>query len=268
MNHLFDHWPEISSRVSEAPRLLLMLDFDGTLSPIVSHPDLATLPAETRARLVELRSAPGVSLAIISGRSVADLRRRVAVENIIYVGNHGREVQKPGASEPETDLRIQQRMEEVTGRLGRQLSEVPGVVIENKGFTVALHYRQVPESLRPRVQTRAREIARQMADLIEVSEGKCVYDLFPSDGANKGKAALALLEEHGGLPAVLPIYCGDDTTDETVFRALPAGSVTVYVGDVVAPSAAGYRLADPGEVASLLKRILLLRRSPAKPPRR
>ena len=267
MKHLFDHWPEISSRLSEAPRLLVMLDFDGTLSPIVSHPDLATLPPETRTRLVELRAAPGVSLAIISGRSVADLRQRVAVENITYVGNHGRELRKPGASEPETDLEIQKRMEEVAGHLTKEISGVPGVYIENKGFTVAVHYRQVPESLRPRVRSCAQGIAKQMAGLIEVSEGKCVYDLFPSDGANKGKAALVLLEEHGGLPQVLPIYCGDDTTDETVFRTLPAGSVTVYVGDAQAASAARYRLADPGEVASLLKRISLLRRRAAKPPR-
>ena len=266
MNHLFDHWPDISSRVSEAPRLLVMLDFDGTLSPIVKHPDLAILPTETRARLIDLKEAPGVSLAIISGRSVEDLRQRVAVENITYVGNHGREVQKPGASEPETDSEIQGRMEEVAGRLTKEFSGVPGVYIENKGFTVALHYRQVPEFLRPEVQARAQEIAQQMADVIEMSEGKCVYDLFPSDGANKGKAALALVEEHGGLPKVLPLYCGDDTTDETVFRALPAGSITAYVGDVDSTSAARYQLADPGEVASLLKKISLLRRGPTKPP--
>ena len=266
MKYLFDHWPDISSRVSEAPRLLVMLDFDGTLSPIVSHTDLATLPPETRTRLVELRTAPGVSLAIISGRSVADLRRRVAVENITYVGNHGRELQKPGASEPETDLPIQKRMEEVAGHLTKELSGVPGVYIENKGFTVALHYRQVPESLRPQVRSCAQEIAQQLAGAIEVSEGKRVYDLFPSDGANKGKAALALVEERGGLPEVLPIYCGDDTTDETVFRALPTGSITAYVGDVLATSTARYQLADPGEVASLLKRISLLRRRPTKAP--
>ncbi len=267
MNHLFDHWPDVSSRVSEAPRLLLMLDFDGTLAPIVSHPDLATLPRETRARLVELRAAPSVSPAIISGRSVADLRQRVAVENIIYVGNHGRELQRPGASEPEANLEIQKRMVEVAGHLTKKLSGVLGVVIENKGLTVALHYRQVPEAMRPRVRSCTQEIAQQMAGLIEVSEGKCVYDLFPSDGASKGKSALALLEEHGGLPTVLPIYCGDDTTDETVFRALPTGSITVYVGNVGAASAARYRLADPGEVASLLTRIALLRRNPAQPAR-
>ena len=266
MNHLFDHWPDISSRVSEAPRLLVMLDFDGTLSPIVKHPDLATLPPETRTRLLELRTAPGVSLAIISGRSVADLRRRVAVDDITYVGNHGRELQKPSASEPETDLEIRRRMEEVAGHLTQELSGVPGVYIENKGFTVALHYRQVPESLRSQVRSCAQGIAEQMADVIEVSEGKCVYDLFPSDGANKGKAASALVEEYGGIPNVLPLYCGDDTTDETVFRALPAGSITAYVGDLQATSAARYQLADPGEVASLLKRISLLRRSPTKPP--
>ncbi len=266
MNHLFDHWPDISSRVSEATQLLVMLDFDGTLSPIVKHPDLSTLPPETRTRLIELREAPGVALAIISGRSVADLRRRAAVENITYVGNHGRELQKPGALEPETDSEIQRRMAEVAGHLTKELSGVPGVYIENKGSTVALHYRQVPESLHSEVQTCAQQIARRMADVIEMSEGKCVYDLFPSDGANKGKAALALVEERGGLPKVLPIYCGDDTTDETVFRALPAGSITAYVGGVQANSAARYQLADPGEVASLLKKISRLRRNPTKPP--
>ncbi len=266
MNHLFDHWPDISSRVSEAAQLLVMLDFDGTLSPIVKHPDFATLPPETRTRLIELRAAPGVSLAIISGRSVADLRQRVAVENITYVGNHGRELQKSGVSAPEIDSEVQRRMEEVAGHLTQELSGVPGVYIENKGFTVALHYRQVPEALHPEVQTRAQQIAWRMADVIEMSEGKCVYDLLPSDGANKGKAALALVEEHGGLPKVLPIYCGDDTTDETVFRALPAGSITVYVGDVPGTSAARYQLAGPKEVASLLSRISLLRRSAARPP--
>ena len=242
-----------------------MLDFDGTLSPIVKHPDLATLPPETRTRLVELRAAPGVSLAIISGRSVADLRQRVAVENITYVGNHGRELRKPGASEPEQTCNPK-----ANGRSSRPSHEgasgVPGVYIENKGFTVALHYRQVPESLRPQVRSCAQEIAQQMADVIEVSEGKCVYDLFPSDGTNKGR----LLWLCWRSTVDCPKYCRSivATTRPTKrFSGLCRPAQSRHTSATYRPlrrPATGSL--TPGEVASLLKRVSLLRRSAAKPP--
>ena len=95
MKHLFGDWTNISKRIQEAQNLFLFLDYDGTLTPIVSTPDLALCPSEVKATLVKLRDLPKVSLAIISGRSLEDIREKVGIPGIIYVGNHGLEIENP-----------------------------------------------------------------------------------------------------------------------------------------------------------------------------
>ena len=238
---------------------LVMLDFDGTLAPIVEHPDQAVLPAATKQHLTKLAALSGIDLVILSGRSIADLHPRIGIDGLEFSGNHGRERWKPGSPRSEADPSVRGIVAQVCERVSHQAAGIPGAFVEDKGLTASLHYRQAPLEFHVKIRNVVGEVGRIFGDAIEVSEGKCVFDFFPADNTNKGKAAMALLGERGGAAEVLPIYCGDDTTDETVFRALPPESITVFVGNGETPSAARYRVDDTSEVAEFLRRIASLR---------
>src|SRR5688572_9669020 len=91
-----DHWDSILSDFIARPRLLIACDFDGTLAPIVDQPEEATLPSQVRRLLGKLQALPGVTVAVISGRAVCDLRTRVGIDGVLYAGNHGLEIDAPG----------------------------------------------------------------------------------------------------------------------------------------------------------------------------
>ena len=257
MQHLFDKWPQVRAALEASGQWLVMLDFDGTLAPIVEHPNQAALPAATKQHLAKLAASSGIELVILSGRAIADLHPRIEIDGIEFSGNHGRERLKPGSPRFEADPSVRAIVAQVCERVSREAAGIPGAYVEDKGLTATLHYRQVAVEFHGKIRKIIREAGRSFGDAIEISEGKCVFDFFPSDDTNKGKAAMELLAEREG--EVLPIYCGDDTTDETVFRALPPESITVYVGNGETPSAARYRVDDTREVAEFLGRMASLR---------
>ena len=261
MEHLFEAWPEAVATLETAPGLLVMLDFDGTLAPLVSHPDLAALPEETKLRMEQLAAASGVDLAVVSGRAVSDLRARVAVEGIEYSGNHGRERLRPGSDQIEFRNEVLQEMAAAARAAAQAVDGIEGAFVEDKGLTAALHYRQVPPARHADVQRAVEALIPRLGPGIRVEEGKMVFELLPSDDQNKGKLALRLFEEKGGADAVVPIYCGDDATDETVFEALPREALTVHVGDGSGRSRARYRLDGPEQVAEFLGKIVDFRAS-------
>ena len=236
-----------------------MLDFDGTLAPIVERARDAVLPPRTKQYLCKLAASPTIDLAIVSGRAIADLHPRIRVDGIEFSGNHGRERLKPGLSLTEVDPSVRVIVAQVCEQVRKEVSGISGVYVEDKKLTASLHYRQVPEEFHAKIRDVVRGVERTFGAAIELAEGKCVFDFFPADGANKGEAVKALLAERGGVATVLPIYCGDDTTDETVFRTLPRESITVYVGRGSKVSAARYRVDDTAEVAEFLGRMGSLR---------
>ena len=256
MEHLFERWSEVRQALESAPRLLLLLDFDGTLSPIVERPEDATLPQVSRERLAALVRLPHVDIAIISGRAARDVRAGVGLDGVEYVGNHGRERLGHGAEVAEDDTEAKRRLRAVTEAFHEKLRGIPGIYLEGKGLTLAVHFRRTPASRHAEVRRGAQEVARAFAGSFHLSEGKMVFDVVPADAVSKGSTALEMIRERGGLARVLPIYCGDDTTDEAAFRALPPQSVTVCVGGPEKQSAARYRLNDPAEVSTFLDRIL------------
>ena len=256
MEHLFERWSEVRQALESAPRLLLLLDFDGTLSPIVERPEDATLPEVSRERLAALARLRHVDIGIISGRAAQDLRASVGLDGVEYVGNHGRERLGLGAEVPENLSEAKRRLRIVTAAFHEKLCDIPGIYLESKGLTLAVHFRRTPAARHAEVKRGAQEIARAFAGSFHISEGKMVFDVVPADAVSKGSTALEMIRERGGLPRVLPIYCGDDTTDEAAFRDLPPQSVTVCVGGPEKQSAARYRLNDPGEVSTFLDRIL------------
>ena len=146
MQHLFSVWQEVARRLKAVRRVLLLCDYDGTLTPIVEKPELAILPEKTRELLLALVTQRSFTVGVISGRAMADIRQKVGIENIIYAGNHGLEIEGPGisfinplAEEMRPVLRLIQQV------LNKALSPIRGVFVENKGLSLTIHYRMVEE---------------------------------------------------------------------------------------------------------------------------
>ncbi len=231
--------------------LALLLDFDGTLSPIVDDPGAAALPTATRHILVRL--AARYPVAIISGRGVADVRARVDVPCLWYAGCHGLEIAGPrdetGGPLADADIHA---VTEATRRLCAALGDVAGVVIEPKGFSVAVHDRQVSPTDVDRVRATAAACAAELG--LRLRTGKRVRELVPDLDWDKGRASRWLLEAAGIEPRTSAVIAiGDDDTDEDTFAAVRDLGLTVRVGDPTMPSRAAYNLADPAAVAEFLR---------------
>jgi trehalose 6-phosphate phosphatase len=247
---------DIDRRLCQATPALF-LDYDGTLTPIVAHPDLAVLSDDMRATLKRL--AAHFPVAIISGRDLADVRRIVGIDNIIYAGSHGCDVDAPEV----LGGRVQHGLDAVDdvaaarAALTRKVEDIPGAWVEHKTFAVTVHYRQTPPDQVPRVKAAFDEVASAFFGLRKAT-GKMVLELRPGIACyDKGKALLWLLERLETVKGTcVPIYIGDDDTDEDAFRAIAGRGVGVRIGDPHEVTAADYTLADVGEVLELLGALL------------
>jgi len=254
VDHLFDRINKIVERLRLAERIFLFLDYDGTLTPIVSQPEEAYLSREMKRLLLNLKRNPRIQMAIVSGRSLSDVRNRVGLKGIYYVGNHGLEVFVPKhGSKGLVSSKIFQQLGGIRDRLNRQLGDVKGAVLEDKGCILALHYRNVdPRCVPPILMELKKEIKSSMSPLA-LGFGKYVFEVRPKSPVNKGIVILELLSQ-AGQDGLLPLYIGDDQTDEDAFRALKRLGITVLVG-FPRLSSAQYYLKDPLEVFQFLKII-------------
>jgi trehalose 6-phosphate phosphatase len=246
---LFDHLSGIAATVAAARHLLLFLDFDGTLSPIVEEPERAQLPLDTRNTLRTLASREGVSLAIISGRPIYDLRERVGLKNLIYAGNHGLEISGPGMHfiEPAAAQRIK-ALGELSRHLRTRLRHIPGAGVEYKVLSASVHFRKAPPDREEEIGERVQTAVGSLGNLFEVTMGLKVFEIRPKVNWNKGMAVRWI--KQATTPDALPIYIGDDTTDEDAFAALPEG-ITISAGRAEKTSAR-YSLAGPDAVQRFL----------------
>lgn len=248
-------WADAWSRTG---RLVLLLDFDGTLAPIVERPELAAMPPATREVLDGLLAAPGVEAAIVSGRGMADARERAGIRGIPYAGNHGMEIEGPGVHRihPEAAA-ARPALDSVCDRLSRELRDVQGALVEDKGLTLSVHYRLVDRDQVPRVRDTVAAIAAASPGL-RVTEGKEVLEVRPRVDWDKGRAVEFLLDHLQPAVGVPVLYVGDDMTDEDAFHALRhRGGDGVLVADPrpVRTAATSY-LRDPFEVAALFAALL------------
>lgn len=244
----------LDALLDDAPRLLVCLDYDGTLTPIVARPELAVLPIPVRHVLHELAAL--CPTAIVSGRDRADVAERVAVDEAFYVGSHGFDVEGP----PGTHIALQlgepylPALDAAEALLRARAAHIPGALIERKRFSVATHYRLVARELVPAVDALVDEVLARRPELRR-EPGKQVIEVQPNVAWDKGKAVLWLIDALG-LDDALPIHVGDDITDETVFAVLAEHGAGIFVGGDDRATAARYRLRDPTEVEQLLRRIV------------
>jgi trehalose-phosphatase len=247
---LLENLPEIATRVGEATRLLLFLDYDGTLTPIVARPDGAQLTPETRETLDSLARSEDIFPAIISGRALGDVRARVQIPHLIYAGNHGLEICGRGLRFVEPTASAQrEELQRLCGTLVTRLAHIPGAEVENKGLTASVHFRRAAPGAEGKVFAIAEaEISRWHNNFL-LRTGKKTCEIRPRVDWHKGSAVHWIIARLGQESA-LSTYIGDDVTDEDAFAALPEG-ITVKVGDF-AKTAAAFHLASPAEVGKFL----------------
>lgn len=253
--HAMERVPAWRAAWRRSGRLILLLDFDGTLAPIVPRAEDAAMPPETRAALDRLRAMPGVEAAVVSGRGLADVRERAAIAGIAYAGNHGMEIEGAGLSRvhPEA-LAARPLLEAVAAELAGSVGEVAGAWVEDKGLTLSIHYRQAAEGDAPRVREAVERAAAGHAGL-RVTQGKMVLEVRPRVEWDKGRAVLFLLEQMRPPEGTPVLYLGDDTTDEDAFRALEGwgeGAEGIIIAEAL-PGATAARsyLREPAEVGAL-----------------
>jgi trehalose-phosphatase len=250
MKYLLTAKPPILEKFRNSKPLILMLDFDGTLSPIALSPDRAKISGDAKTYLKKL--ARKITVAIISGRSLSDLKKKVGLKNIIYAGNHGLEWEIGGkislAPVPRLFINVRPNIHDQLVNLSRNFK---GAFVENKDIALALHYRLVNNRSQSRLKKQAASILKPYAKILNIINGRKVIDILPKIKGPKGRFALELIKSFEINPEV--IYVGDDETDEDAFKALRKYT-TVRVGKKN-NSNAQYFVKSTGEVEILLKAL-------------
>jgi trehalose-phosphatase len=256
VQHVFHVWQNIERRLWSAKGILLLLDFDGTLIPIVDRPEEAELSPEMEGILKFLTKKKGFKVAIISGRSLSDLKQKIKIRNIIYVGNHGLEVERKGKKfiYPQASKSIP-TMKELKKILKARLGSIKGTIVEDKRVGLAVHYRRVKNSEVPELKRMVGQIFRPFMEKrkIKIGHGKKILEAKPPIMWDKGKAASMLLDSFK-REKPLSFYLGDDKTDEDAFSALDGKGITVFVGKA-RKSKAKFFLKNVGEVGIFLKKL-------------
>lgn len=265
MKYLFNAWEDVVNKIRAATHTLLMFDFDGTLTPIVDTPEMATLYERSRNFLKSLVRCRNFTIAIISGRAINDLQCKVAVPGIIYAGNHGLEIEGPNlrfvhpiANEVKPVLRVMGLV------LKKALGAISGAIVEDKGLTLSVHYRLVEGEKGHQVKNILENTVgvAEVLGKVKTTSGKKVHEVRPNVLWDKGKAVRYIMKrfDRGGrMSGLLPIYMGDDLTDEDAFRVVENyGGVAVYVGGENLQSAASYYLKSTGDVDDFMKELLRL----------
>jgi trehalose-phosphatase len=243
--------------------IFLFLDYDGTLTPIVSRPKEAVLDREVKGTLQHLAGLPNCKVAIVSGRSLVDVKSMVGIEDIYYAGNHGLEISGPGIDFNSSDFQKQKVvLDNIRQDLEKSMSGIKGVFIENKGLTLSFHYRMVAADDWGQVGSLFRNVVRGAIERgqIRIVSGKKVFEIRPPVDWDKGSVVAWLLERldfKNNVDAVGPVYIGDDTTDEDAFRFLKNWGLTVWVGESH-NRLAKYMLKGPADVFEFLKRLFSL----------
>ena len=245
----------------ENKRVAIFLDYDGTLTPIVSRPEQATLSPEMRNILCSLTEK--CTVAVISGRGLADARQLVDVKGLYFAGSHGFEIEGPGGvhMEVEEARKSLPALEQAESELNSELADIDGAQVERKKFSIAVHYRNVDQERVTEVEACLDRVLERAGGLRKGS-GKKVFELAPDIPWHKGRAVQWLLRElELDQYGVVPIFIGDDVTDENAFHALSKRGITLVVASESRPTEAKYRLESVGEVRDFLSMLYAYQRN-------
>lgn len=254
------HWNQMDYLFRQG-EVMIFLDYDGTLVPIADNPPEARISHAMLKAVQNLAKKLPFKVCVISGRPLREIRSLMRLHNIIYVGNHGLEIQgpkifhlHPGAKELKPSIQASCR------KLRKAFRSWKEVWVENKTYTLSVHYRKLAkERISEARELFFKTVSPYLANSeVSFREGKKVWEIRPAVGWNKGHAVLwlfgrALTRSQGRL---LPVYFGDDQTDEDAFSVLRQRGITIKVtDDPTEPSMANYYVPSPEDVLTILKRL-------------
>ncbi|XP_022734179.1 probable trehalose-phosphate phosphatase D [Durio zibethinus] len=261
-------------RAAKGKKVAVFLDYDGTLSPIVEDPDQAFMSAEMRAAVDEV--AKYFPTSIISGRSRDKVEEFVQLDNVYYAGSHGLDIMVPSKAVKSCDKKGNEgafqpaksflpAIQKISIKLKDKIGAIQGARIEDNRFCISVHYRQVPPEDHETLKEEVKSLVENRPEF-RLTEGKMVLEVRPSIEWNKGKALNYLLDNLGFSNAeeVLPLYIGDDRTDEDAFQVIAAGrgkGFPIIVSSIPTETLARYSLRDPSEVLAFLLRLAKWRKS-------
>ena len=244
MRPLFACWSEVVPRLAAHRMIALFLDFDGTLVTIQPHPDAVHMDAGARRTLAVLARSPRFRVWVVSARRQADVSSRISVPGIRYLGLYGWERAPIHARPPGPVAHVKTFL---TGSLPAH----PNIWIEDKEHTIAVHYRSAPETVRAAAFERVQRAVAPWRPALRIAPGKAVWEILPTTFGNKGAA---VRRELAAVPSqALPVYLGDDLSDEDAFAALPHG-VSIRVGPR-RNTRARYHLEGVGQVHGFLEKL-------------
>jgi trehalose-phosphatase len=233
-------------------RPVVFLDYDGTLTPIVARPELATLPPATKSTLEGLSRR--CATAILSGRDLEDVRAMVPVDTVWFAGSHGFDLLSPDGRrhEYEGGSRALPELAIAETELREAVLDVPEAWVEHKKYAIAVHYRQTPDEDVPRLHSAVHTVAHRH-DGLRMTGGKKIFELRPDIAWDKGRALRWILQQVApDTSNVIAVYVGDDETDEDALREVRERGLGVVVGSGDRRTAAHHRLRDPAEVDRFL----------------
>ncbi|XVE58399.1 hypothetical protein DITRI_Ditri04bG0166600 [Diplodiscus trichospermus] len=260
-------------KVAKGKRVVVFLDYDGTLSPIVEDPDKAFMSAEMRSAVREV--ARYFPTSIISGRSRDKVKEFVQLNNVYYAGSHGLDIMAPSKAVKSCDRKgndgafqpaklFLPAIQEISIELEDIIREIQGARIEDNRFCITVHYRQVPPEDHEILKEKVKSLVENRPELC-LTEGKMVLEVRPSIEWNKGHALNYLLDTLGFSNAkdVVPFYIGDDRTDEDAFKVIASRQqgFPIIVSSIPKETIARYSLRDPSEVLAFLLRLAKWRKS-------
>ncbi len=253
--YLFNCWQSLKNQITDAEKVFIFSDYDGTLTNIRKRPDLATATVTLKEILRKLTDNPHYKFAIVTGRSLHNIIDILRLPKIYYIGNHGLEIKGPNINFIHQDaVKIIPNLNSIQKTIRSEIGHLKGLIIENKRLTLSIHYRLVQKDKAAPIGKLVRQISTKYPD-IKITKGKKVYEIRPSVDWNKGKACAWVLKTIA--KSALPVYLGDDKTDEDAFITLKNG-ITVLVSKRKKYSNAKFYLKDATEVQKLLNDLLKL----------
>lgn len=249
-----DNSEEIMEKLMDgAP--VVFLDYDGTLTPIVEVPSKAVLSDSMRGTLKRLSMYSPVVL--MSGRNLPDVRSKVGLDTLIYVGSHGFEVLGPwGQYVEDRGERFKPLLDQAEAALRFKIGDIRGALVERRRFSIAVHHRLVDPHDYPRLKAVIEHVARRYPDLESIVE-KRAFELRPNMDWHKGRAVKVVIDMIGLRKNAVPLYIGDDVTDEKAFQAIGESGVTILVTEGPRQTSAQFVLYDYLEVQELLEQLIV-----------
>lgn len=258
MQYLFDVWRVLEKKLQTKKPILLCLDFDGTIVPIKPRPQDAILTSNRRLILRKISRCKPLTLGVISGRALRDIREKIKIKGLIYAGNHGLEIAY------QNQVFIYPRAKKyvpVISKIGRELTKAlkayPETTLEKKGLSLSLHYRLLKQERVARLKKTFLQILKPYlaAQKIKLTSGKKVWELRPPIAWDKGRALL-WLRQRLSKKNIFTLYLGDDLTDEDAFCMVnKINGISVLVGRRK-NSQAKYYLKNTQDTQKFLEQIL------------